>query len=110
MKKLLSLILALTMGLGLTLPAHAAEEPVSDAAAASTDELTAAEETADAALARVTGLVKDALGLNTEGYDDFWGDRYENGLTDVWSLNWSGSSVYGRQYRGDRSVPSCKPG
>ena len=103
MKKLLSLILALTMGLGLTLPAHAAEEPVSDAAAASTDELTAAEETADAALARVTGLVKDALGLNTEGYDDFWGDRYENGLTDVWSLNWSGSD-------GDLSVEALDDG
>ena len=103
MKKLLSLILALTMGLGLTLPAHAAEEPVSDAAAASTDELTAAEETADEALARVTGLVKDALGLNTEGYDDFWGDRYENGLADVWSLNWSGSD-------GDLSVEALDDG
>ena len=103
MKKLLSLILALTMGLGLTLPAHAAEEPVSDAAAASTDELTAAEETADAALARVTQLVKDALGLNTEGYDDFWGDRYENGLADVWSLSWSGSD-------GDLSVEALDDG
>ena len=103
MKKLLSLILALTMGLGLTLPAHAAEEPVSDAAADASAGLTAAEETADAALARVTGLVKDALGLNTEGYDDFWGDRYENGLTDVWSLNWSGSD-------GDLSVEALDDG
>ena len=42
MKKLLSLILALTMGLGLTLPAHAAEEPVSDAAAYASAGLTAA--------------------------------------------------------------------
>ena len=51
----------------------------------------------------MTGLVKDALGLNTEGYDDFWGDRYENGLTDVWSLSWSGSD-------GDLSVEALDDG
>ena len=101
MKKLLSLILALTMGLGLTLPAHAMEESAasSDASAGAAP----AEETADEALSRVTGLVKDALELDTEGYDSFWGDRYETGLTNVWSLNWSGSD-------GDLSVEALDDG
>ena len=72
MKKLLSLTLALVMALGLALPASAAEE------------------TADEALARITKSVKDTLDLDTEDYDDFWGERYEDGLTGVWDLYWSG--------------------
>ena len=58
MKKLLSLTLALAMLLGLTLPAAAAEE------------------TSDAALARVTQTVKETLELDTEDYEEFWGSRY----------------------------------
>ena len=58
MKKLLSLVLALTLASGLALPAAAAEE------------------SADAALARVTQAVKDTLALDTTGYDQFQGDRY----------------------------------
>ena len=85
MKKLLSLILALTFGLGLTLPAQAQEEAGSAAGG-----LTAAEETADQALARVTQRVKETLGLDTAGYTSFWGDRYEDGLANVWSLSWDG--------------------
>ena len=57
MKKLLSLMLALAVALGLALPAAAAEE------------------SADAALARVTQAVKDTLALDTAGYDQFQGDR-----------------------------------
>ena len=72
MKKLLSLTLALVMALGLALPASAAEE------------------TADESLARITKSVKDTLDLDTEDYDDFWGERYEDGLTGVWDLYWSG--------------------
>lgn len=53
MKKLLSLTLALVMALGLALPASAAEE------------------TADESLARITKSVKDTLDLDTEDYDDF---------------------------------------
>ena len=71
MKKLLSLTLALVMALGLALPASA-------------------EETADAALARITQSVKNTLDLDTEDYDDFWGEPYEDGLTNVWDLYWSG--------------------
>lgn len=73
MKKLLSLMLALAVALGLALPAAAAEE------------------SADAALARVTQAVKDTLALDTTGYDQFQGDRYEDGLTGVWSLRWDGA-------------------
>ena len=73
MKKLLSLVLALTLASGLALPAAAAEE------------------SADAALARVTQAVKDTLALDTAGYDQFQGDRYEDGLTGVWSLRWDGA-------------------
>ena len=51
----------------------------------------AAEESADAALARVTQAVKDTLALDTAGYDQFQGDRYEDGLTGVWSLRWDGA-------------------
>ena len=58
MKKLLSLMLALAVALGLALPAAAAEE------------------SADAALTRVTQAVKDTLALDTAGYDLFQGDRY----------------------------------
>ena len=72
MKKLLSLTLALVMALGLALPASAAEE------------------TADESLARITKSVKDTLDLDTEDYDDFWGERYEDGLTGIWDLYWSG--------------------
>lgn len=67
MKKLLSLMLALAMLLGLTLPAVAAEE------------------TSDAALARVTQTVKETLELDTEDYEEFWGSWYEDGLTGIWS-------------------------
>ena len=72
MKKLLSLTLSLALAMGLALPAGAAEEA------------------ADAALARVTRIVKETLALNTDAYDDFQGDRYEDGLTGVWNLYWTG--------------------
>ena len=85
MKKLLSLTLALAMLLGLTLPAAAAEE------------------TSDAALARVTQTVKETLELDTEDYEEFWGSRYEDGLTGIWSLSWSGAD-------GDLSIEALDDG
>ena len=53
MKKLFSLTLAMVTALGLMLPASAAEE------------------TTDEALARVTQAVKAALDLDTDAYDEF---------------------------------------
>lgn len=85
MKKLLSLMLALAMLLGLTLPAVAAEE------------------TSDAALARVTQTVKETLELDTEDYEEFWGSWYEDGLTGIWSLSWSGAD-------GDLSIEALDDG
>jgi len=69
MKRLLSLALSAAMLAALTLPAAAVEE------------------TADARLAKVTQTVKDTLGLNTNGYETFRGNRSEN-LVPVWDLNW----------------------
>ena len=71
MKKLLSLTLAMVTALGLMLPASAAEE------------------TTDEALARVTQAVKAALDLDTDAYDEFQGSWYEDGLTGAWDLYWS---------------------
>lgn len=67
MKKLLSLTLAMVTALGLMLPASAAEE------------------TTDEALARVTQAVKAALDLDTDAYDEFQGSWYEDGLTGAWT-------------------------
>ena len=71
-KRLLSLALALGLTLTLAIPAAAAES-------------------ADAALSRVTQTVKDTLDLDTEEYDEFYGNRYEDGFTALWSLHWSGA-------------------
>ena len=71
-KKLLSLVVALGLVLGLAAPV-------------------AADEGADAALSRVTQAVKRTLDLDTDAYDTFRGDRYEDGFTATWSLSWSGS-------------------
>lgn len=56
----------------------------------------AAEEAADARLARVTQAVKTALDLDTDAYADFHGDLSEETLGAVWHLQWSGngSSLY----------------
>ena len=71
MKKLFSLTLAMVTALGLMLPASAAEE------------------TTDEALARVTQAVKAALDLDTDAYDEFQGSWSEDGLTGAWDLYWS---------------------
>ena len=39
----------------------------------------------------LTEAVKKTLDLDTEGYDDFQGDSYEDSLTRMWSLQWSGA-------------------
>ena len=67
-QKRISLVLVLGLILGLAAPAAAAEE------------------TTDAALSRVTTIVKDTLQLDTDQYDEFYGNRYEDGLVGIWSL------------------------
>ena len=71
MKRLLSLTLAAALLAALTLPAAAEEE------------------TQDARLANVTSLVKEALDLDTEGYETFRGGLSEN-LVPMWELSWEG--------------------
>ena len=72
-KRWTALLLALAFALGLALPAAA--------------------EGTDAALQRVTEVVKDTLDLDTEGYDTFRGDRYEGELSASWTLRWSGTEA-----------------
>ncbi len=50
----------------------------------------AAARTADVRLASVTAQVKQTLGLDTEGYTDFYGDLTEDVLAPSWYLEWSG--------------------
>jgi len=69
MKRLLSLALSAAMLAALMIPPAAAAG------------------TADDCLAKVTQAVKDALDLNTDGYESFRGNRYEN-LVPAWDLNW----------------------
>ena len=71
--RLLSWLLTLSVVMGLAVPAVAAQLP------------------ADTALEQVTQAVKDALDLDTGGYDTFYGDRYEGELSATWDLYWSGT-------------------
>ncbi|WP_300551864.1 YcdB/YcdC domain-containing protein, partial [Desulfovibrio sp.] len=73
MKKFLCLILTLAILTGLAAPALAADAG------------------ADARLTAVTNKVKATLGLDTDGYDSFYGNLNEQLLVPVWSLNWSGT-------------------
>lgn len=70
MKRLLSLAVAAALLAALTLPASAAESK-------------------DARLARVTQAVKDALALDTGGYETFHGGLSEDPVP-VWDLSWEG--------------------
>lgn len=72
MKKAVSLVLVLTMSLGLALPAAAAEE------------------TSDEALSQITQTVKETLDLDTDAYSEFQGEREEVASIGMWSLSWSG--------------------
>lgn len=69
-RKIWSLLLAAALTVGLAAPALA-------------------ESAADARLAAVTAKVKDTLSLDTEAYDSFYGEPYENELAPTWSLEWS---------------------
>ena len=73
MKRLLSLVLTLALLGALALPA-------------------AAEEDSDARLAAVTLRVKETLGIDTQVYDQFYGDLTENELAPAWYLSWSGEA------------------
>ena len=70
MKKLLVLMTALAMICSLAVPVLA-------------------DGTADERLAAVTALVKEALGLDTDRYTDFYGDLDDNPLAPAWYLRWS---------------------
>ena len=72
MKRLVSLLLCAVLLAGLTVTAGA-------------------ESSADDRLSQVTQAVKKTLNLDTEAYDDFQGDSYEDSLARMWSLRWSGS-------------------
>lgn len=69
MKKLLSMLLALTLLGSLALPAAAAED-------------------ASARLTKVTQAVKTRLDLDTDAYEDFQGECYDEELAAVWYLRW----------------------
>ena len=72
MKRLVSLLLCAALLAGLTVTAGA-------------------ESSADDRLSQVTAAVKKTLDLDTEAYDDFQGDSYEDSLARMWSLQWSGT-------------------
>ena len=69
-KRALSLALAMILTLGLGVTAFAESESL------------------DSQLARVTQQVKQTLGLNTDEYTEFYGDRYDQPGGPVWYLNW----------------------
>ncbi len=71
MKKAISLVLTAALMGTLCAPALAAEA-------------------ADARLTAVTQAVKDTLGLDTQAYEQFYGELQENELAPTWSLSWSG--------------------
>ena len=72
MKRLVSLLLCAALLAGLTVTAGA-------------------ESGADDRLSQVTETVKKTLNLDTEAYDDFQGDSYEDSLARMWNLQWSGT-------------------
>ena len=76
MKRWISFLLTPMLLLGLACPAAAAEE-----------------DSASARLTRVTQTVRNTLDLDTELYDSFRGESYEQELGTVWSLNWNGSGM-----------------
>lgn len=75
MNRFLSILLSALLLAGLCVPAMAAEE------------------SADARLARVTRAVKGTLGLDTDAFTEFYGDVYEQELGTVWTLSWSGGGT-----------------
>ena len=105
MKKLLSLCLAASLMAALTLPAAAAEDDT------------------QARLARVTQAVKTVLDLDTDAYEAFSGDCYEE-LVPIWTLRWTGGkdgenltvealedgTVIQYQLNGNTAVPVARSG
>ncbi len=75
MKKLFCFVLAVILLTGLSAPALAADA-------------------ADERLTAVTLKVKEALDLDTDAFDTFYGNLYEDALSPIWSLSWSGDSGY----------------
>ena len=74
-RKILSLVLAALLLVGVAAPAFAAED-------------------ADQALMTVTAKVKATLGLDTELYTDFQGSSYEDVLLGKrWDLYWNGDGI-----------------
>ena len=74
MKRLLSLALSAALLAALTLPASAAGD------------------SQDARLAKVTALVKGALNLDTEVYETFHGGLDQD-LAPLWNLRWESEKI-----------------
>ena len=85
MKRLLSLVLTLALLGALALPAAAEED--SDARLHYSLAATLLGERPP-----VTLRVKETLGIDTQVYDQFYGDLTENELAPAWYLSWSGAA------------------
>jgi len=83
-KRILSLALALALGCTLAVPALAGPAPAVEPVEASN------VPAADERLSAVTEKVKAALGLDTSGYENFYGELDEDILAPTWRLEWSG--------------------
>ena len=109
MKRLMSLVLGLTMAASMALPAFAEPDTGETESDAVTEPLLIApapapepdfavkapvdiggDASADARLKNVTELVKGALDLDTDEYTEFNGNLSQEELGDVWALEWSG--------------------
>ncbi|MBR3570374.1 MAG: S-layer homology domain-containing protein [Oscillibacter sp.] len=97
MKRMISLLLGLSMSAALALPAFAepekeavaVEEPIAIAPAPDIG----ADATADARLKNVAELVKGALDLDTDGYTEFNGVLSEEELGVAWNLDWNSADA-----------------
>jgi len=86
-KRIISFALSLTLSCTLAVPVFA--EPAPEAAPA-VEPAAEPVPAADARLTAVTAKVKAALGLDTAGYENFYGELDEDILAPTWRLSWSG--------------------
>ncbi len=85
MKKLLSLLLSLTLLLGLSASAFAEAEP---GLLIASNPMVSGDDGQDEAMKQVILTVKKTLGLNTDDYTEFNGDSYVSGNQVWWHLSW----------------------
>lgn len=103
-KRIISFALSLALSCMLAVPAFAEPAPAVEQAVEPAAE-PAAEPVpaADARLTAVTAKVKTALGLDTSGYENFYGELDEDILAPTWRLEWSGKE-------GDLNVSAAEDG